>query len=300
MLLPFSHFGIPLADFMRLLIIANSDKIPAIKYLGVYFDENLNFKYHVSHLSNKLSRALYSLRSAKNLLPLKSLKTLYFSLFHCHLIYAIEIWSSAPSSALQPLIIKQKTAIRIVANKKYNDRTEPLFKELSILPLPDLIISFNLKFFHSYVFNYIPTAFLATWQTAGQTRENSNYQLRNDNEYYIPRHRTEQLARMLFFTYLDCEIPIMPIYLYHLLKILILKLLPLISYIDLALLLIVLDFFVHHVSLTILTSTLLPNSHLWNPLKLFLLPPPSSFLFIPFYPLYFPFSNLPFFLLSFP
>ncbi len=130
--------------------VTNSDKNPAIKYLGVYFDENLNFKYHISYLSNKLSRALYSLRSAKNLLPLKSLKTLYFSLFHCHLIYAIEIWSSAPSSALQPLIIKQKTAIRIVANKKYNDHTEPLFKELSILPLPDLIISFNLKFFHSY------------------------------------------------------------------------------------------------------------------------------------------------------
>jgi hypothetical protein len=154
-----------------------------------FFYENLNFKYHISHLSNKLSRALYSLRSAKNLLPLKSLKSLYFSLFRCHLIYAIEIWSSASPSALQPLIIKQKTTIRIVANRKYNDHTEPLFKELSILPLPDLITSFNLKFFHSYVFNYIPTAFLATWQTAGQTRENSNYQLRNDNEYYIPRHR---------------------------------------------------------------------------------------------------------------
>jgi hypothetical protein len=35
--------------------VTNTDKIPAIKYLGVYFDEGLNFKYHINYLSNKLS-----------------------------------------------------------------------------------------------------------------------------------------------------------------------------------------------------------------------------------------------------
>jgi hypothetical protein len=124
---------------------------------------------------------------------------LYYSLFHCHLIYAIEIWSSVPPSTLQPLITKQKVAVRIIANKKYNDHTEPIFKLLSILPLTDLITSSNLKFFHSFVFNYSPISFFGTWQTVGQSRDNPNFQLRNDNEYYIPRHRNDHLARMPLF-----------------------------------------------------------------------------------------------------
>jgi hypothetical protein len=41
--------------------VKDSDKVPAIKYLGVYFDENLNFKYRINYLQKKLSHALYSL-----------------------------------------------------------------------------------------------------------------------------------------------------------------------------------------------------------------------------------------------
>jgi hypothetical protein len=179
--------------------VTQNDPVPAIKYLGVYFDENLNFKYHINYISNKLSRALFSLKSVKNILPTSSLKTLYYSLFHCHLIYAIEIWSSCSSSTLYPLITKQKSAIRIISNKKYNDHTEPLFKELKILPLPDLITLFNLKFFHSYVHNYIPAAFKDVWITVRAHRNDSNYELRNDNEFFILRHRTDHIARLPLF-----------------------------------------------------------------------------------------------------
>jgi hypothetical protein len=72
-----------------------TDKVPAIKYLGVYFDPNLNFKYHVQQLSAKLSRALFQIRRVKNILSSDALKILYYSLFHCHIVYAIEIWSLA-------------------------------------------------------------------------------------------------------------------------------------------------------------------------------------------------------------
>ncbi len=36
----------------------------------------------------------------------------------CHLIYALDVWSSATSSSLQPLYVKQKAAVRIKPNKK--------------------------------------------------------------------------------------------------------------------------------------------------------------------------------------
>ena len=44
-----------------------NDELPAIKFLGVFFDPNLNFKHHISTLKNKLSKALYALPSVKKL-----------------------------------------------------------------------------------------------------------------------------------------------------------------------------------------------------------------------------------------
>ena len=48
-------------------ITASSD-VPAIKFLGVYIDPLLNFKFHISQLNTKISKALYFLRSSKNVL----------------------------------------------------------------------------------------------------------------------------------------------------------------------------------------------------------------------------------------
>jgi hypothetical protein len=52
-----------------------TDTTPAIKYLGVYFDPGLSFKYHIQHISSKISRSLFILKRAKNLLSVKSLRT---------------------------------------------------------------------------------------------------------------------------------------------------------------------------------------------------------------------------------
>ena len=112
---------------------------PAAKFLGVYFDPLLNFKFHIDTVRKKLSKALYMLRMAKNVLNPDSLTLLYYSLFHCHLIYALPIWSCTSWSNVKPLFVMQKNAIRIINNMHYNAHTEPLFKINEILPLPDLI-----------------------------------------------------------------------------------------------------------------------------------------------------------------
>jgi hypothetical protein len=70
----------------------------SFKLLGIHLDENLNLNTHVSILCNKLSRALFVLRQVKNTLPLPALRTLYFSLFHCHLLYCPIILSITSQS----------------------------------------------------------------------------------------------------------------------------------------------------------------------------------------------------------
>jgi hypothetical protein len=126
--------------------VNSSSPTPAIKYLGVYFDCDLNFKFHLRFISGKTSRALHILRTCKNILSPKALKTLCYSLVHCHLIYGNQIWSYASTGIISELFRKQKAVIQVITNSRYNQHTEPLFKKLNFLPLPKLCEYFKLQF----------------------------------------------------------------------------------------------------------------------------------------------------------
>ena len=166
--------------------VSSTDSTPAIKFLGVYFDPSLNFKFHISTLKKKLSRALYALRTVKKTLNQKSLLLIYNSIFHCHLLYAIQIWSCSRSGPIGELFKMQKAAIRIVAGAKYNSHTEPLFKELQILPLPDLITYNKIQFMQRFTQQFLPESFNDVWvRNAIRNIGENEIQLRNANQLQI-------------------------------------------------------------------------------------------------------------------
>ena len=143
--------------------VTNDDLTPAVKFLGVFFDPSLSFKYHISKIKSKLSKALYALRMLKNSLNQNSLLLLYNSIFHCHLLYAIQIWSFSRSGPLNETFKMQKSAIRIISGASYNSHTEPLFKRLHILPLPDLISFSKLQFMQRFSQKFLSSSFNDVW-----------------------------------------------------------------------------------------------------------------------------------------
>ena len=160
---------------------------PAIKFLGIYLDPALNFRFHIDLLNKKLSKSLFCIRRSKNMLTEKALKSLYYSTFHCHLIYGILIYSCAYQSNLNSLLIKQKKAVRCITNSQYNAHTGPLFKKLKILPFESLTLFFRLKFMFEFKNNLLPRSFTNVWQYRGDL--NGNHLLRNNQEFNIPRFR---------------------------------------------------------------------------------------------------------------
>jgi hypothetical protein len=177
--------------------ISNKSKVTAIRFLGVYFDPNLNFDFHIKLVISKLSKALFILRTSKNLLSMDSLKSIYYTLFHCHLVYCLPIWSSTTMSNLKPIIKMQKAAIRILANKSYNAHTGPLFKKLNILPFTDLVKFFNLQFMQRYIQGFLPISFRDVWLTneARRNQDNVNIVLRNSENLHIPFARLSSSLR---------------------------------------------------------------------------------------------------------
>ncbi len=118
---------------------------------------------------------------AKNILSQKALTTLYYSLIHSHLIYAIQVWTYTSKNSINELVIKQKFALRIIHNSSYNAHTESLFKISAILPLPLLANYFKLQFKYHFKLqfkylhkcNHLPLSFQDTWISNTERREES-------------------------------------------------------------------------------------------------------------------------------
>ena len=59
-------------------------------------------------------------------------------MFNSYIDYGISLWGSAAQTALKPIDVLQKKALRIITNSAYNTHTDPLFKNQNILKVKDL------------------------------------------------------------------------------------------------------------------------------------------------------------------
>ena len=171
----------------------------AYKLLGVHFDETLSFQFHANFLHNKLSKALFCINRAKNFLDAKSLKMLYFALFHSNLIYCIGTLSSMTKTNATKINKIQNKAIRAISNAKSREPVNPIYHELKILPYNLLQKQAKLNFIHSVEYKYAPKSFLDTWHK--NVQRNLNYQLRNNDLFYTPLVRFEHLKNIPYFSF---------------------------------------------------------------------------------------------------
>ena len=105
------------------------------KFLGVQIDDKLNWKAHITHICNKVSKAIAILRKVRSIFPLNILRMIYMSLIYSHINYCILIWGSAEKTIVDPLFKLQKKSIQIIIRLNYLDHTGPLFKSLRLLTI---------------------------------------------------------------------------------------------------------------------------------------------------------------------
>ena len=115
------------------------DRVYVTKFLGVMIDHKLNWKEHIDIINKKLSKSIAIIHKASTILKTDSLYTLYCSLFLPYLNYCAENWGNTYESNLSKLVTKQKQVIRIISKAEFRDHTNPIFKQLKILKLHDLI-----------------------------------------------------------------------------------------------------------------------------------------------------------------
>jgi hypothetical protein len=103
----------------------------------------------------------------------------------------------APITLISTRSLKSKKTIQIITKKQFLAHTNPIFTELKILPLPNLITYSQLKLMHSIVYRYCPTSLHQIFQCNDQREISQN--LRNEDEFTIPYPRIELFKKSLLY-----------------------------------------------------------------------------------------------------
>ena len=109
------------------------NRVKYTKFLGVYIDENLNWKQHIQSVCSNLSRTCGILYRIRHKLTPETLRSLYYSLCYPYLIYCLSIWGCTWPTLVKEVYIAQKKVIRTITFKGKYDSTDQLFKNLNVL-----------------------------------------------------------------------------------------------------------------------------------------------------------------------
>ena len=107
----------------------------SIKFLGVFYDDKLHFKEHLTFLSNKLSRISALIYRIKDLVPTFVLKLMYEAHVNSIISYCNIIWSNTYQTHLDLVNKLLKRIIRNATHSEFLAPSAPLFKELKVLDL---------------------------------------------------------------------------------------------------------------------------------------------------------------------
>ena len=131
------------------------ERVDSFDFLGVTIDKHLNWKQPSAIIANKLSKYCSILSKLKNYLPTYVMRALYFSMDQSHLKFGSLLWVYDCNR----LIKLQKRIIITISHSKYNAHTNPLFNELFILKLPDIVSVNALKTYYKYLKKSLPVYF---------------------------------------------------------------------------------------------------------------------------------------------
>ena len=82
--------------------------VRSTKFLGVFIDDTMSWKTHAEYLHNKLSMNKHMLSISKNKLDKDSLRKVYFSHIHSHLVYRIKAWGPSILSESLDMLNRQQ------------------------------------------------------------------------------------------------------------------------------------------------------------------------------------------------
>ena len=159
-----------------------------VTYLGVIFDNKLQFNEQFKKVYDKMKSGLNGLIITKNQLNYRAKLAVYHSLIHSHLAYCGMIWiKNLKQKQCNMLSVIQKKAIRIIHGARYNAHTNELFQKSKITKSENIFETQSLVLTYQYQQRKLPEAILKLYDNGLynrnlMTRYLNNCDLKPKNE----------------------------------------------------------------------------------------------------------------------
>ena len=136
-----------------------------VKYLGLYIDDTLSWKYYINILSNKLCMANGIISKLRHFVTIETCISIYYAIFHSHIVYGSLVWQFTTSDNLEKINVLQKKCIRLLTFSDFNAHSNNLFFNLDLLKLEDVleysVIIFFFNLYKGRIPNVLSTNFKA-------------------------------------------------------------------------------------------------------------------------------------------
>ena len=114
-------------------------RVPSVKYLGVYVDENLKWSDHITYITNKINKNVAVIWKTRRFLSFQHRKMLYNSLIASHLQYCCGVWGAGPPSRLNGLLSTQNRCLKIMSFTPRLESPKPLYSKYKVLDIYKLV-----------------------------------------------------------------------------------------------------------------------------------------------------------------
>ena len=145
-----------------------------MRYLGLIVDDKLSWKHHITELKKKLSKTIGIIYQLKKIgAPIHILKSVYFALFESYLNYGLICWGQSDSTYFNKIEVMQNKVIRIISGSDSDANCNPLYKNLKIIKVKDLLHLKYASLMWDFDHNEIPNNFKDYFVYANKTHSYS-------------------------------------------------------------------------------------------------------------------------------
>ena len=163
-------------------------QVEECKFLGVIIDSKLKWKSQISEINIKISKLIGVLHKIRNSLTTECLRQIYLSLIYPYFLYCSAVWEGTCSTYINSLFVTPKKLLRVMTCNHRFAHTDPLFKELKLLKLQDILYLQTCIFVHKAI-------------NSNRTEDNfqvtANRNSRKPNDLVLPLCRTSHAQRCI-------------------------------------------------------------------------------------------------------
>jgi hypothetical protein len=168
------------------------EEVESFQYLGIIIQNNLKYDQYLSELTTAVSRAAGIMYNLKNILPVSSLKSIYYSIVYPKLSMYILVWGKSSVNTLRPLRVALNKVVRSIIHPRLGEHTTELYRRLNILTLDQLYKFKSAQFMHKE-HNCEQTCMF--FDVRNDFEWSHDYGTRQDRPYRLPFNRMQLTER---------------------------------------------------------------------------------------------------------